>query len=272
MLKYLNNFISFLKVIVNQRYLIYQLAKRDFQNRYLASYIGLPWAFIQPSVVIFVWWFIFSYGFRVGVTDGEIPFILWLICGAIPWFFLNESIQGSTQSLLEYSYLIKKVFFRASIIPLIKILTALVIHFFLLFVVIVFILFYGYKPGLYWIQIPYYLFASIMLVLGIGWLTSSVTVFVRDMSQLVSVIMQLMFWGTPILWNYNIMISGRFHYIVYLNPFFYITNGYRDAFLNQGWFFEKSLLTAYFWGITSIVFILGAMVFNQLKPHFADVL
>jgi len=129
-MKYLKAFLFFLQSMVNQRYLIQQLVKRDFQNKYLASYIGLPWAFMQPAVIILVMWFAFTYGLKIRVMESGLPFVPWLICAMVPWLFISETLITSSSSLIQYSYLIKKTSFKVGIIPLIKIFTAFIIHLF----------------------------------------------------------------------------------------------------------------------------------------------
>ena len=271
MTKYFKEFISFLKTVIRHRYVILQLTKRDFQTMYLASYIGLPWAFIQPAVTILVIWFAVSVGLRAGPTESGIPYGPFLLMGLVPWFFISSAIIGATNSLMEFSYLIKKVNFRPSIIPIIKLLTALVIHLFFILILFIFAAAYGFRPSLYWLQLPYYLFATLVLVLGISWLTSSIMVFVRDVGQIVGVLIQLLFWATPLIWHHS-LLEGNWRYMAYLNPFFYITNGYRETLFNQAWFFQYPGLTLYFWGVTGFFFVCGAMVFARLSPHYADVL
>jgi len=271
MKRYIKEFFLFIEIIARQRYMIMQLARRDFKNKYLASYVGLPWAFIQPAVTILVMWFVFAVGFKTSNLNTGEPFTAWLIIGMAAWNFINETLSSSTGSLIEYSYLIKKVYFRPSIIPLIKILTALIIHSFFILVAAIVAFVYGYYPSLYWIQLPYYLIAAVVLIVGIGWVTSSLTVFVRDVEKFISVGMQILFWATPVFWHQS-RLEGNLKFIAYLNPFFYIVNGYRESLFNQSWFFEHQFLTVYFWGITGFFFIFGAMLFRSLKPHFADVL
>ncbi len=268
----IRQFLLFLADIVTNRYLILQLAKRDFRNRYLASYLGLPWAFIQPGISIGVMWFVFTFGFKTGLVTDGIPFAPWLIVGMVPWLYLSEAVTSSTNSLMDYGYLIKKVNFRSSFFPLIKIFTALFIHAFFICLIVIVSLVYGYKPTLHWLQLLYYLAAMLIFLTGIGWLTSSLTVFVRDIGQFVGVVMQLVFWLTPIIWHPSMMTKGSLKYVVYLNPIFYLTNGYRETFLYGVWFFEHRSMTIYFWGITACLFVTGALVFRKLKPHFADVL
>lgn len=267
----LKEFYFFLMALWQNRFIIIQLTKRDFQNRYLGSYLGLPWAFIKPLASVIVMWFAFTYGLKVGKVDDSVPFAMWLMVGIIPWFYVSENVTGSTQSLQEYSFLIKNISFRPSIIPLIKILTNSLIHlFFIVFLAIISIA-YGYSPSLYWLQVFYYMGYGIVLTLGISWCFSSIQPFVRDVSHIIEVAMQLFFWGTPILWSYK-MLPEKLYFIVKLNPVFYIVQGYRNTFIYKIGFFEDWKFTLYCWSITTIVFVFGAMVFKKLKPHFADVL
>ncbi len=264
-------FLYFLKMIYQQRYVIKKLVVRDFQKKYLATYLGLPWAFLQPAAIILVLWFVITIGLRGGLGHGDAPFLPWFICGMIPWFFIQESLNSTSGSLLSYSFLIKQMYFRVGMIPIITLITALIIHVFMVLLLMLIVMLYGSYPTLYWLQLPYYMLGSVLLLMGVGWLTSSIMVFVRDMQQIISIFITLFFWLTPIIWPHT-RISGNMRYLVDLNPFFYITNGYRESLLMEGWFFENVKLTIYFWGLTGLLFVAGALVFQRLKPHFADVL
>lgn len=253
------------------RFVLGQLTKRDFQGRYLGSYLGLPWAFVKPLAVVAVMWFAFTYGLKVGKVDDTIPFALWLMVGMIPWFYLSENVLGSSQSLMEYAFLIKHINIRPDIIPLVKILTNSMIHLFFIVVLAVVCLAYGYLPSIYWVQVFYYMGCGLLLTLGISWFFSAVQPFVRDMGHLLEVATQILFWGTPILWSYR-MFPAKLCVYLKLNPGFYIIEGYRNTFIYQTWFFEDMPWTIYFWCVAFCVFIVGALVFKKLKPHFADVL
>ena len=226
---------------------------------------------MQPAVIILVMWFAFTYGLKIRVMESGLPFVPWLICAMVPWLFISETLITSSSSLIQYSYLIKKTSFKVGIIPLIKIFTAFIIHLFFVVVIAVIAVLYGFSPSIYWIQIFYYLFAAFVLLAGIGWLVSALTVFVRDIGNLITVATSVLFWATPIIWPYG-MLQGNYKYIALFNPFFYITEGYRYTFLERTWFFEYQEMAIFFWTFTGLLFLAGAMVFQRLKPHFADVL
>ena len=125
---------NFLRELYNNRRLIFKLSKNDFKTRYAGSYLGIIWAFVQPIVTIIVYWFVFEKGLKVGNTttkDGlAVPFVLWLTAGMVPWFFFSEALNNGTNALVEYKYLVQKVVFNISVLPVIKILAALYVHLF----------------------------------------------------------------------------------------------------------------------------------------------
>lgn len=261
---------NFLKSIIQNRSLLWSLTKNDFNQRYLGSFLGIAWAFIQPVVTVLIFWFVFQVGFKAQPVD-DFPFILWLIAGIFPWFFFSEALSSGTNSILENSYLVKKIVFRVSLLPVIKLISALVIHLFFIFLMYAMFLFYGFSFEIYWLQVIYYLFSALILLLGLSWFTSSIVVFLKDVGQLVSMMIQFGFWLTPIFWSLR-MIPDKYHWIIEINPLVYIIEGYRNSMIYHTWFWENMSSTLYFWAITGVIFIFGGLTFKKLRPHFADVL
>ena len=247
-----------------------QMVKKDFKNQYLGSFLGIFWAFFQPAVYIFVLWFIFAVGFRKA-RAGDFPFSLYLMSGMIVWLFFSDSLSTGARSILEKSYLVKKMVFRVSILPVVKILSSLTVH--LIFIGLFFIVYIanGYLPDFYTLQIIYYLFATIVLLLGLAWISSALNIFIKDIGQIIGVIVKLGFWFTPIFWEIT-MFPPKYQFFLKLNPVYYLVNGYRDSLFYKVWFWEHYKLTIYFWIFTLFVFAVGAIVFRRLRPHFADVL
>lgn len=255
--------------------LILKLSKNDFKTRYAGSYLGIVWAFIQPIVTVVVYWFVFEKGLKVGKTmtkEGlEVPFVLWLTAGLVPWFFFSEALNNGTNALVEYKYLVQKVVFNISVLPVIKILSALYVHvFFVVFTVVLFSC-YGYFPDLYMLQIIYYSFCMFVLVLALCYFTSAVVVFFKDLTQIINIILQVGMWATPIMWQLGI-VGPAWQFVFKLNPVYYIVNGYREALIDKVWFFEHWGLTVYFWAAVAVLFAFGSLVFKRLRVHFADVL
>ena len=260
--------------IWQNRRLILKLAGNDFKRRYAGSYMGAIWAFIQPLVTIALYNFVFGTIMKGARSSGsDVPFVLFLTCGMVPWFFFSEALSTGTSALLEYSYLVKKVVFKISVLPLIKVVAALMTHAFFIVLLMVTAVLSGYYPNIYWIQMIYYTFCTFVLVLALCYTTCSVIVFIRDLGQLIAVALQILVWATPIMWsidqlqNHPMLVS-----IMKLNPVIYIVTGYRDAIYGRIWFFERFFSTVYFWVFCAILFGIGAIVYKRLKPHFADVL
>ena len=262
--------------LFQNRRLIWKLSKNDFKTRYAGSYLGIIWAFVQPVITVLVYWLVFEKGFsakaemmKAGV---EVPFVVYLTAGLVPWFFFSEAVSSATNALMEYNYLVKKVVFKISILPLIKVIAAGFIHVFFVGVLLGIASCYGFFPTVYTIQILYYSFCMFMLVLALSYTLCSVVVFFRDLTQIVSIGLQIGMWATPIMWSVSRIHNETLLFVFRLNPVYYIVNGYRSALFDRVWFWQNGGQTLYFWGFTLVVFALGTLVFKRLKPHFADVL
>lgn len=263
--------------IYESRKLISRLAVNDFKTKFAGSYLGIVWAFIQPIVTVLVYWFVFEKGLKatgVNTREGiEVPFVLWLVAGMVPWFFFSDALSGGTRALLDYSYLVKKVVFNIDVLPIIKVISSLFVHLF--FVAFSLLLFSGYRyfPDLYTLQIVYYSFCMFILVMGISYATSAVVVFFRDLNQVINIILQVGVWVTPIMWNIEAMdLNPILIGVLKLNPLYYIVLGYRDALINKVAFWQHPELTIYFWVFTILFLFLGTYIFKKLRSHFADVL
>lgn len=259
--------------LFQSRHLIWKLAKNDFKKRYAGSYLGAVWAMVQPVVTVVMYYIVFEVIMGSGrpMANDEIPYVLFLTAGLVPWFYFNESLQNGTNSMLEYNYLVKKVVFKISILPIIKIIAATFIHVFFATILLVIAAIYGYYPSIYTIQLVYYSFCMFILVLGMCYTTCAVMVFFKDLGQIINIALQIGMWATPILWDIE-SIGPKAQMLVKINPLVYIVNGYRSTIFEKTWFFEDFYSTMYFWIFTVVIFGIGALVFKRLKVHFADVL
>lgn len=267
------------KGIIENRKLVGVLAKNDFKSKFAGSYFGIIWAFVQPIITILVYWFVFDKALNAGsqITKAgiEAPFVLWLAAGIVPWFYFSEVLNAGANTLIEYNYLVKKVVFEIRVLPFVKVISSVFVHVFFVLFLIVLGCFYGFYPSLYMLQLIYYSLAMICLCTGLVYALSAMTVFFRDLAQLVNILLQVLMWMTPIMWNVDAMqgrISATILLILKLNPMFYIVNGYRDAMINQNWFWERPELMIYFWCVVVVLFFIGTHIFNKLRMHFADVL
>ncbi len=263
--------------VMHNKKLVLTLAKNDFKTKFAGSYLGRIWAFIQPIVTVLVYWFVFEKALNAGTQSTKsgitAPFVLWLIAGLVPWFYFSDILSSGTNVLVEYSYLVKKVVFKISTLPVIKVISNLFVHvFFIAFMLILYLL-YGMFPGIYILQIVYYSFCVVVFATGLIYATSAIVVFFRDLSQIVNILLQILIWATPIMWNIDaVSFPPLVLKIIKLNPMYYIVSGYRDSMISRVWFWEKPQITLYFWIVSILIFIVGTMIFRRLRVHFADVL
>ena len=258
--------------LYQSRHLIWKLSKNDFRKRYAGSYLGAVWALAQPVVTVAMYYIVFD-KLMGGTGRGAegVPFVLFLTAGLVPWFYFTEALNNGTNAMKEYDYLVKKVVFKISILPIIKIIAATFIHVFFLGVLLVVAALYGYYPTVYTIQLAYYSFCLFMFVLALCYTTCSIVVFFKDLTQIIGILLQIGIWASPILWNID-AAPKEWVMILKLNPLVYIVNGYRSAIYERSWFFEDFFSTMYFWIVTVVLFGIGVAVFKRLKVHFADVL
>ncbi len=238
----------------------------------MGSYLGMFWALLRPLLFILVMWFVFSVGFKSGSKISEFPFVLWLMAGIIPWFFFSEALSKVSNSIVANSYLVKRTGFPISTLPIIKIFSALTVH--AVFVIILFSIFIlsGYYPTKYWLQIPFYTACSVLLLLGLGWLVSSLKVFIKDIGEIIGLVIQFGFWVTPIFWSSD-SIPSKYQFFINLNPLVYIIEGYRNSLISNKWFWEvASDKVLSFYCISLLFLIVGVYTFKKLEPHFGDVL
>ena len=108
-------------------------------------------------------------------------------------------------------------------------------------------------------------------MLGLAWIFSSVSVFIQDTVQVVQVITRLGFWFTPIFWKID-LVPRKLQFWLEINPVYYLIKGYRNSLIYGIGFWETPGWTIAYWSITAVVFVAGAVIFQRLRPHFADVL
>jgi lipopolysaccharide transport system permease protein/teichoic acid transport system permease protein len=268
------NFLKILKYfvldLIRSRGLILELVKRDYKQQNQGSYLGVVWNYLQPLLFIVVIYSVFTLGFRSSVSK-EMPFSIYLVSGMVCWSYFSVNLSTITGSIRSYGFLVKKVDFRLSVLPIVKLLSSFLPHIFLLLFAIALAAYQGISPGWHTLQLVYYLFCMTMLLLGIGWLTSSTSIFIKDVSNVVTVVTQFGFWLTPIFWQIESM-PEKIQWILKLNPVYYLVTGYRDAITGAHYFWQRPQETLLFWSITLMFLLLGALVFKKLKPHFAEMI
>jgi ABC-type polysaccharide/polyol phosphate export permease len=244
---------------------------RDIRSRYVGSFLGLFWSVIHPLSQLVIYYFVFSVILKVklGPEYGETHFVIWLLVGLLPWIFFADVATRSPGAVLEQANLIKKTVFPSEILPLSHLVAALINHLITFFILIVFVFFV--EGSLSWkvVGVLPVLMAVGLFALGLAWILSSLNVFLRDIGQVVGVLINLWFYLTPVIYPIH-LIPNPYRSLLQWNPMLHAVEGYRKAVLGQAAPSPFGLL--YLTGVGLLLFGIGGWIFKKLKPAFADVL
>ncbi len=260
----------FLKLIYKHRLLVKAMAFQEIKNRYAGTLGGFAWSIINPLMIILVYWFVFSVGFKIKPA-GSIPFIVVFLCGLIPWLMFSEALTTSANALNVNVHLVTKTVFPTEILPLVYLLASLMIHGIMLIILFIVLLINHIPISIYNFQFIYYLFALLVFSLGLGLFFSAINVFYKDVGQILGVVLNVWFWFTPIVWPKE-MIPLKYQFILKLNPMYYIVDGYKSSFIYHLSIWHDCTTLVYFWIVCLLFFFFGVFVFRKLKPEFAEVL
>lgn len=260
----------FLRTLRERRSLIYQMVRRDFEQRFVGSAAGWLWTLIHPLVLLVSWVFVFQYCLKVPPPPGAgDSYTLFLFCGYLPWMLFQETVQRSANSLVEHAGLITKTVFPAEIIPVTLFLSSLVSHVFALLVAVAMVRWMTGHFSVLILLLPVYTALLGLFAIGVGWLAASLQVFLRDTAQMVVVALTGWFWLTPIFIDESHFPPAA-RFLVKYNPLALVVKGYRQRLMTYEPPDPAGLLLLA--GAAFATFFVGGMFFRHLKRGFADVL
>jgi len=217
-----------------------KLAKADLIKTFSGAALGWAWAVIKPAVLIFVLWFAFGLGLKLaGNEPNGYPFLLWLMAGLIPWFYMSEMLDQGANALRQYNYLVTKMRFPIATIPTFVGISKLYVHLFLVLLMTLFFLFYGFKPDIYFLQLPIYILCMLLFFIAWAQFASLLTCMSKDFYNLVGAATQALFWLSGILYDVTSMnVPGWLKIFLMLNPISFIASGYRNVFIYKVWIWD----------------------------------
>jgi ABC-type polysaccharide/polyol phosphate export permease len=248
------------------------LLSRDIKERYAGSALGVFWTFLQPLLFILIYWMVFSQILRIRIqTDtGDVPFIAFLLSGLLPWFALQEGVLRGASSILDKRHVIKKVIFPVELFPIASVMSAFIHH------GIGILLFLGgffvWKGGISFLQgffIIILLSLQILLTLGMSLFFASLAVYIRDITQILGVVFQVLFYLTTILYPMT-SVPETMKGIILLNPFTVLTEALHSVILYNRYPGTGNMI--YLLCLTGALLFAGIHIFRKLKKGFADVL
>ncbi len=261
----------FVQNLIYRRTVLFQLVRRDFEQRFIGSVAGWLWGVIQPLVMLVSWVFVFEVCLKMSLPSNEVTqrYSLFLFCGILPWLLFQETVTRSASSLLDNANLITKTVLPAEIVPVSIFLSSLINHLLALALAVAIVGFYLGHFSLWMLSLPIYMLLIGLFAVGIGWIVSSLQVYLRDTAQVISVVLTLWFWTTPIMIDEQ-RFPANLRFLLRLNPLSYLVRAYRERLLSYRVpnLHELLIVTAY----AASAFILGGLFFRHLKRGFADVL
>lgn len=249
------------------RELLKSNVKKEIRGKYKGSFLGVLWSFINPLLQVAVYAIVFPY---LMSNKGEDNYLIYLVTGIIPWtFFTNAIIQGIT-SIRYNAGILKKVYFPREILPISVVLSGLIN--FLISCVIIFIFLIVSKTGLSWhiIYLPIVALLQTVFSLGLVFALSAINVYIKDAEYIVTFIINMLFYGTPILYKVNNFSNAPeiLVKLVNINPLTQFMYAYRNIFMYHESPDINSLLGL---AVLSVaVMIVGYAVFKKLEKGFAE--
>ena len=258
-----------LRQLVRYRGLIQSLVARELKARYRGSVLGFFWSFINPLLLLLIYTFVFTVVMPGARGAGLEPFSLFMFCGILPWTWFSSSLLESSNVLLAGGNLIKKVLFPAEVLPIVTVLAGLVHFCFGLPILAAFLIYYRVPVAptdLVWL--PVVVLIQLTLTVGLALLVSSLTVHFRDIRDLLSNLLTLWFFATPIIYPLS-QAPAPVRRLLGLNPFTYLAVSYQEVLFRVGPFEQWPQLLAL--GVVSIaVFFFGYFVFDRLRDTLAE--
>jgi lipopolysaccharide transport system permease protein len=255
------------------REMIWQFTRREVEGRYRGSFLGLFWSLVNPLVQLSIYTFIFGVVLKSrwakSNADNLADFALVLFCGIIPFTIFSECTTRASSLVISVPNYVKKVVFPLEILPL-SVLGSAVFHSLVsLGVLLVGILSVHRTVNLTLLLVPLVMLPLLMLCLGLSWFLAGLGVFIRDVNQTVVLLVQMLFFLTPIFYSVE-AVPASFRPLIHLNPLTSIVENFRRVLLwdkppNWGEFLLWLIFTA-------IMMILGFGWFMKTKRGFADVI
>ena len=254
------------KDLYEYRELLKTNVKKDIRGKYKGSFLGVLWSFLNPLLQVIVYAIVFPYLMRGATIEN---YVVYLVTGIIPWTFFNTVVSMGTTVIKANEGIIKKVYFPREILVVSQVISGLINFFISCVIIILFCLGFGVGISIHLILVPVIALIQAILALGIVFILSSVNVYIQDLEYIVTFILNMVFYGTPIIYELSQFSSAGFLYtLIQINPMTPLMSAYRDVLLYHQWPDPSGLIYV---GILSlIVLVVGYYVFRKLEKGFAE--
>ncbi len=251
------------------RELLWNFVKRDLKARYMGTYLGFYWAIINPLILFVVYLIIFGFFFNIRLPQSTSvwDYSIYFSIGFFPWIFFNSAVLRGAQSVLDNINYVKKVSFQSEIFPL-SITISEFVNLIIGFCIIIAVL--AFKGYITWLvlMLPLILILQVLLTASLSVLFSAMSVFFRDLPQILNSLLLILFWLTPITYTVD-MMPWQLHRLLAFNPLHGLISAYRSIlFFGHAPDVRQLIITSL---TISVLFVLSFLFFARTKRFFADV-
>ena len=259
--------IAAIRSLVRYRALVQSLVSRELKARYRGSVLGFLWSFVNPLLVLLTYTLVFTVILPNRQADIQ-PYFLFLFCGILPWTWFSASLAESSGVIIASGNLIKKVLFPAEVLPTVTVLANLV-HFLLGLPIL--LLFLAWKGKLAWttVFLPLPMLVQLVLTLGLALFLSALTVHFRDLQNILTHVLHLWFFATPVIYSYAAIPEGSpLRQVLRLNPMTHVMVTYQQILFHGNVDHWRGLFLALLVGI--LAFAAGSFLFDRLRDTLPE--
>lgn len=252
------------KELYDYREMIRNLVRRDLMGRYKNSVLGFLWNFLDPLLQLLIYTVVFTVILPMGIEN----YYIHLFVALVPWMFFSSSVAGGTTAVLNQQDMVKKIYFPREVLPISHVTSQLVNMLLSFIVVFAVLLVSGQGVRLVAvIWLPVVILIEYVFALGIALIVSSVTVYLRDMQQIVNVMIMALMYASPVIYSVDV-VPDEWYNLYMINPMSVVIVAYRDIlFYKQT---PRPLGMSIAAGVSIVILVIGFLLFNRLKRNFVE--
>jgi lipopolysaccharide transport system permease protein len=254
-----------LKELWDYRELLYFLVWRSVKVRYKQTAIGVVWVLVQPLLTVLA--FTLFFGKLAKLPTQGLPYPVFYFAAVVPWMYFSSALAKTTNVLVENQNVITKVFFPRLILPISSVLSGIVDFGIVFFVLVMFTLSYGFRPGLEVLLLPIFLLIAMLTALAVGLWLSTLNALYRDVSYVIPFVVQFWMFASPVAYSSS-LVPEKWRWLYGLNPMAGVIDGFRWALTGHGEPPGPTILASSV--IVGIVLLGGLFYFNRMEGTVAD--
>lgn len=245
-----------------------RLAKFDIKKSHTNSDLGFFWAIMKPLMYLLMFYGAISVGFKGGhdIKGTVCPYFIWLASGIVEWQFISSLLVGGAGCFNSKRNIIRSVKFPLSTIPMITIMSKFLVYLIMIGILMLMCILMGVMPSIYWLQLPIYIFLSVIFLYMWVMMTSMMSIISVDILEFLKTINTAFFWLSGILFN----VKGRTNPFFTYNPISYLAEGFRNTFAYHIWIWEEKRLFLHFVIVLFVMTIISSLLFMRMEKRLPE--